>query len=335
MIIDTAGAPVIARDGGARLGQAAGRFSRRQVLAAGAGGALFAVGARFGAAAEGTPAAMAGQVVETIHGPVTAPAQPERIVAINFPSVLALLELGVMPVGITSYLPALPPGYPDVSGIALIDNDAGELDLETIIALEPDLLVGSDWADRSQQFLPYDELSRIAPTALFEWQSAAGNWEAEAAGVAEAIGKSAELAQLRDDYEQHAERIRTTYAGAPQAATWDLISASDSNWYLYGPTSSHGKVAIAAGVALGAAAEQTEGYTENSFERFDLLAQTGALLVRSAGDEGLQVLANVGTYQSLPSVRANHVFTSDYFFPSSYGLSQALLGDIEAGLQAL
>ena len=79
------------------------------------------------AGAQGTPEPEAARVVSTIHGDVTVPADPARIVAVNFPSVLALLDLGVTPVGITSYVPALPPGYPDLSGIAVIDNEMGEI----------------------------------------------------------------------------------------------------------------------------------------------------------------------------------------------------------------
>ena len=313
---------------------AGARFRRRQVLMAALGVGL---AGRFVSSvdAQGTPEPEAARVVSTIHGDVTVPADPARIVAVNFPSVLALLDLGVMPVGITSYVPALPPGYPDLSGIAVIDNEMGEIDLEKIISLQPDLIVGSDWADPAEQALPYDDLAAIAPTAIFEWQTAAGNWEAEAAGVAEAIGKTAELDALRKHYEDHAATVRSTYGEQLQQATWDLISASDTNWYLYGPTSSHGKVALAAGLTLGAAADQADGYVEESFERFDLLAHTGALLVRSAGDDGVKVLEGIETFQSLPAARGKHVFTTDYFFPSSYGLSEALLGDIEAALKAM
>lgn len=314
--------------------ESAARYDRRHVLAAGIGAVLTAA-AIASTAAQGTPTATAERVVSTIHGDVTVPANPARIVAVNFPSVLALLDLGVMPSGVTSYVPALPPGYPDLSGIEVIDNENSEIDLEKIISLQPDLIVGSDWLEPAEQALPYDDIAAIAPTAIFEWQTAAGNWEAEAAGVAAAIGKTSELDALRKQYEDHATTVRSIYAEQLQEATWDLISASDANWYLYGPTSSHGKVALAAGLTLGAAANQPDGYVEESFERFDLLAGTGALLVRSAGDEGLRVLAGIGTYQSLPAVRDGRVFTSDYFFPSSYGLSEALLDDIESALKTM
>ncbi|MGC4192710.1 MAG: hypothetical protein QM589_16325 [Thermomicrobiales bacterium] len=107
-------------------------------------------------------------MIETIHGSVTIPAHPTRILPVNFPSAVTLLELGVTPVGITSYLPELAPGIASPEGIPVIDSESGELNLELIASLKPDLIVGSDWKDPSQQQVFYEVLSRIAPTALFE-----------------------------------------------------------------------------------------------------------------------------------------------------------------------
>jgi iron complex transport system substrate-binding protein len=311
-------------------------LTRRRVIGATAGLATIAAfNTRRVRGQEASPAASGPRVVETIHGPVEVPANPQRIIAINFPSAIALIELGVTPVGVPNYLPALPPGFPDATAIEKIENEAYELDLEKIASLNPDLILGSDWLDPALQQAPYEDLSRIAPTALFEWQQAGGNWAAEAAGCAEAIGKTAELEALKKGFEDKAAEVKTTYAGVLAEYTWDIISASDAAWYLYGPSSSHGKVAAAAGIQFGAAADQTDGYVEYSLEQLNVLQETGALLVRSAGDTSLEVLPPLATFQSLPVVAGNRLYTTPYYFPSSYGLSSALLADIETGLKAL
>lgn len=283
-----------------------------------------------------SPAATASagdtRVIETIHGPVTIPAHPTRILPVNFPSAVTLLELGVTPVGITSYLPILAPGIASPEGIPVIESDAGELDLELIASLKPDLIVGSDWKNPADQQAPYQDLSRIAPTALFEWTQAAGNWPAEAAGCADAIGKTAELDALRTAYTDLAATIKSTYSDQIAADTWDLITAGPDAWYLYGPSSSHGQVLAAAGIHLGAAASQVDGYVEYSPERFDILQKTGAILIRTGDKDAVIPQA---TFTSLPAVMAGRLFTSDYFFPSSYGLSKALLVDVETGLKQL
>jgi iron complex transport system substrate-binding protein len=309
----------------------------RRAFVAGASGLAATAALRLNRASaqEATPSLVADRTVETIHGPVVVPGNPQRIVAVNFPSAVALLELGVTPVGITRYMPALPDGYPDITKIEIIENEAFELDLEKILSLQPDLILGADWKDPAQQSAPYEQLSAIAPTALFEWQQAAGNWAGEAAGCAEAIGKTAEFEALRKGYEDQAALVKETYAAVTAEITWDIISASETNWYLYGPSSSHGKVAVAAGIQLNAAGAQAEGYRELSFEEFNLLAETGAILIRSAGDATLATLPGIPTYTSLPAVTAGHVVETPYYFPSSYGLSKALLADIEDGLKAL
>ncbi|MGC4107582.1 MAG: ABC transporter substrate-binding protein [Thermomicrobiales bacterium] len=279
-----------------------------------------------------SPASGETREIETIHGPITIPANPMRIVPVNFPSAVTLLELGVMPVGITSYLPKLAPGIATPDGIPVIQTESGEFDLELIASLKPDLIVGSDWKDPEKQLAPYEEFTHIAPTVLFEWKQAAGNWPVEAAGCADAVGKTAEFEALRASYLDLAQTVKTTYAAQLEAYTWDLFSAGADAWYLYGPSSSHGQVLAEAGIHFGAAASQTDGYVEYSPERFDLLKDTGALLTYA--DEVEATMAQP-TFASLPAVTAGHLFTSEYFFPSSYGLSSALLKDIEAGLKQL
>lgn len=311
-------------------------MSRRTISAAAGAAALVALGIggipRARAQSATPDATPATRTIETIHGAIAIPVHPTRIVAVNFPSAVTLLELGVMPVGIPSYLPTLAPGIASPEGMPVVQNDAGDFDLELIASLKPDLIVGSDWKDPSQQLAPYAEFTRIAPTVLFEWKQAAGNWPAEAAGCAEAVGKTAELDALRASYTQLADDIKTTYAAQIAAFTWDLITGGEDAWYLYGPSSSHGEVLAQAGIRFGAGATQTDGYVEYSIERFDVLKDTGAILIRT--DE-LEVTKAHPTFASLPAVTAGHLFASDYFFPSSYGLSSALLKDVETGLAQL
>ncbi|MGC4192709.1 MAG: hypothetical protein QM589_16320 [Thermomicrobiales bacterium] len=137
---------------------------------------------------------------------------------------------------------------------------------------------------------------------------------------------------MRTAYTDLARSIKTTCADQIAAFTWDLITGGPDVWYLYGPSSSHGQVLAAAGIRFGATATQTDGYAEYSPERFDLLKDTGAILVRTGDKAALDPQA---TFASLPAVTTDRLFTSNYFFPSSYGLSKALLQDVEAGLKQL
>ncbi|MGC4191588.1 MAG: ABC transporter substrate-binding protein [Thermomicrobiales bacterium] len=302
-------------------------MTRRQVLGAGLGlRAALLGGAPSVLAQIATPAATpaGAKSIDTLHGPVSIPANPQRIVSLHFPIAVAMLELDVIPVGRPTYLPAFPEGHPSGDDIPTIDEANGNLDLEKIISLKPDLIIGDDWLDPSQQNAPYRKLTAIAPTILFEWKSAAGNWEAEAAGTAEALGKTKELDAQRAAYDAQAEDVKKAYADTLKTFKWDVISGDGGNWYLYSANSSHGKVVAHAGITFAAAANQTDGFAEYSYEQFDLLKDFDALLISAPSTE----ILDVPTFKALPAVQAGHVFTSDYFFPSSYGLSTALLDDI-------
>ena len=306
----------------------------RRTVAAGLAG-LIALGVRRADARQATPAASGTRPVNTVHGVVEVPTNPRRVVALTYISSIAAAELGVMPVGVTRWIPELPPGFPDMADIAKVENTSYDLDIEAIIALEPDLILGSDVLDPADQQLPYEHLSRIAPTALFEWVGGGANWAVEAAGCAQALGKDDQFAELRAAYDQKAEQIKKTYAEELTALTFDFLDAGESEWYLHGPASTHCKVAIDAGVTLGAGAALADAFTGYSFEQLNVLTDTGALMVRAEPDPSLAILRTLPTFTTLPAVAADHVLTTDYFYVASYAQCNALLEDLEAGLGSL
>lgn len=306
----------------------------RRTVAVGLAG-LVGLGVSRADARQATPPASGTRSVETIHGAVDVPINPQRVVALTYISSIAAAELGVMPVGVTRWIPELPPGFPDMASVAKIENTSYDLDIEAIIALEPDLILGSDVLDSADQQLPFDHLSRIAPTALFEWVRGGANWAAEAAGCAQALGKEDEFAELRAGYDQKAEQVKETYTEELTALTFDFLDAGESEWYLHGPASTHCKVAIDAGVTLGAGAALDDAFTGYSFEQLNVLTDTGALVVRAAPDPSLAILRALPTFTTLPAVTADRVLTTGYFYVASYAQCDALLNDLATGLGSL
>jgi iron complex transport system substrate-binding protein len=271
--------------------------------------------------------------VRTVYGPVEVPNEPKRIVALDFPEATALADLGVKPVGVPFYIPSLPAYETFFKGLPKVTDSSAEPQLEDIAALEPDLIVG-DVNELEGKKGIYEKLSQIAPTALFEWQTAAGAWEVDAMGTAEAIGKTAPMEKLRGAYEAHAAKIGKKYADVLDTHTVDLLNGEPGVWYLYGPTSSHAKVLIAAGAKLGAGTSVgNEGFAEYSTEKYPLLKDSGILVVgeESAGSGAKEVTSNP-LFANLPAAKAGDVMETPYFFPSSYAIAEALLGDFEAFL---
>lgn len=289
-----------------------------------------------GSAAPHDTATADGHTVTTLYGAVTAPATAKRIVALDFPEATALADLGVKPVGIGSYTPDFPAYTSFFQGVPQVTDDKGLPDLEKIAAAKPDLIIGDMFAsDVEKNRALYEKLTAIAPTVMLEWTQAAGNWPADAAGTAAAIGKTPQLTALKDSYEKHAEQIHEKYADVLAANPVDLVSGTASTWYLYGPSSSHGAVLAAAGAHFGAAATQKDGYVEYSPEKYGMLDKTGLVIVSATSAADAEPVTANPVFAALPAAQAGHVVTSRSFFPSSYGIANALLDDFAAALDDL
>ena len=279
------------------------------------------------------------RTVETIHGPVEIPTAPTRVVALNFVDTANLLDLGVTPVGGTTAGVSFLPEYADaIAAMPDVINVDGSVNLELVASLEPDLIIGSDWLDASQQYMPYDELATIAPTALFEWQQAAGNWPDQAAHFADAVGKSSELEALKSDYEAQAEEISTTYADLLASQQWALVQGGQGEWYYYTPNSSHGRVLADAGVQFAPIQTAEEGgFVTMSSEQVAELAPADVIAINAneSAADGLVLLEGEPLWPTLPAVQNEQVFPLQWFFPTSYKVSMALLDELTATLDTM
>jgi iron complex transport system substrate-binding protein len=276
------------------------------------------------------------RTVDTLYGEVTVPATVKRVVAFGFPEDTALADLGITPVGRDSYIPDLPLYDKLLKPVPVVTDESGLPDLEKIAALKPDLIVGDvPKADKEKYRSVVEKLAKIAPTAAFEWKPAAGNWPAEAAGVAEAVGRTKQLAALKAEFEKKAAAIKQTYADVLAANTVDLVSGTEGTWYLYDATSSHGAVLAAAGARFGAAATQTVGFQQYSTEKYGVLRDTGILVVENAGGDDAAGVTSNPVFAGLPAAQAGHVIETRYYFPSSYRIADALLDDVAAGLKRI
>jgi len=129
------------------------------------------------------------------RGETCVPNNPQRLVVLG--GLDYALSLGVKPIGSDGvsrefYLKELADGIEEVGG-----NDAPSL--ERILALKPDLILGSDYVDSS-----YNALSQIAPTVLISYGHS-GEWKDFFMHYAEVLGKTAEAEQVMARYYQRLE----------------------------------------------------------------------------------------------------------------------------------
>jgi iron complex transport system substrate-binding protein len=296
---------------------------------------LIACGGDDDKAEEPTPAATT-RMIETINGSVEVPVAPQRIVCLDYISTAAVLEAGMVPVGIgQGTITSLPQYAEQVKALPDVAvKQFAEPNLELIASLNPQIILGSDWLATEKRTMPYERLTQIAPTALMEWQAAGGNWAEQATRFADAIGRGETMAGLQKQYTDRVGQIKSSYARALGSLTWDLVDGSATGqWFLYGPGSAHGKVFTDAGVRLNAAAGQQANFAAQSLENLNLLAQTD--IVGFGDGPNAVALREEPLFQSLKAAQTKHTPVFKWFFPSSFKKALALLDELEAVLKTL
>ncbi|QNK57687.1 ABC transporter substrate-binding protein [Paenibacillus sp. PAMC21692] len=166
------------------------------------------------------------RVVSTVNGDVSIPAQPERIAATYYVGELA--ALGIKPAGASTRL--LPDQSPNLSEFTSGSADIGQFppNKEAIVALEPDLILATDFDE-----VDYVDYSKIAPTVIIPW-SADDVW-AKLRAVAALLDKEEEAEVYISDYEEKAIAAREAVKGhVAEGETVSIIRFFGSSIRVYG-----------------------------------------------------------------------------------------------------
>ncbi|CAM4340110.1 ABC transporter substrate-binding protein [Paenibacillus tarimensis] len=145
------------------------------------------------------------RTVKHSMGEETLTGTPERVVVLTQEGTEAVLELGIKPVGaVNSGLGDdwFPHVRSQMEGVTEL-GDETEPDLELILSLKPDLILGNKV--RHEEI--YSQLKEIAPTVLSE--DLAGNWKENFMLYAEALNKTAEGEAAMAAYHAHIEQAKT------------------------------------------------------------------------------------------------------------------------------
>jgi iron complex transport system substrate-binding protein len=138
----------------------------------------------------------------------TAPNYPKRVVVLAPILLENTLALGITPVGApkaSSYYLHLSPKL--LQNIEETGDASLPTNLETILSLKPDLILGSIY---QQEIYPL--LSQIAPTILFDTLAGAGvqrgDWEKFFYQVADALAEKQKAIQIMADYKNHLAQVK-------------------------------------------------------------------------------------------------------------------------------
>jgi iron complex transport system substrate-binding protein len=129
---------------------------------------------------------------------------PQRVVVLTNEATDMALALGVTPIGAVKSWQGTP--YYDYIEDQLTDvpvvGDEFQPNLEQIVALKPDLIIGS----KVRQEQVYDKLSAIAPTVFSETLGA--TWKDNLQLYAKAFNQEAEAEALLTDWDQRVENLK-------------------------------------------------------------------------------------------------------------------------------
>ncbi|ALJ19778.1 ABC transporter substrate-binding protein [Microbacterium sp. No. 7] len=169
------------------------------------------------AAAEATT-----RVVTTDQGEVTIPADPQRVVLLNFALAGYLFDLDVPVVGLTQedfdYEASFSDFWADdaeAQGTEFISWSGDGFDLEAILALEPDLIVGGGVGfPLMLATQAYDDLGDIAPTVIVSGTKA--TWQEQFSFLAgDVFGKGEVYDEALAAYEKRVDEVAAAITPPP------------------------------------------------------------------------------------------------------------------------
>ncbi|MEL6398356.1 MAG: iron-siderophore ABC transporter substrate-binding protein [Cyanobacteria bacterium J06626_4] len=192
--------------------------------------------------------------VEHAMGTTAVPMAPERVVVLDYAPLDSALALEVEPIGRMTILPSSL--YPSSVETMPIVGTGRQPDLETILQLQPDLILGN----RRSSGQIYSKLAQIAPTVLTPDNGREGEWQDNFQLYAEALGKPEQAEQLLADYQQRVEAVQAALPQAPEAIAVSVIAHWSGGIVAYSVDSFPGSVLKDVGLARNPAQGEGKHY---------------------------------------------------------------------------
>src|SRR6478735_3585864 len=260
------------------------------------------------------------------YGETVVPEEPKRVVSVGVTEQDVLLQLGVVPVGVTEWYGDQPdatwPWAHDLLDGAQPEvlHTSDGLEFEKIAALEPDLIVGTN-AGLSEK--DYDLLSGIAPTITSVEGSSEyfSPWPEQTLQIARALGREADGRAIVDEVaDQYAAVAEAHPEWADLTATFSQGGPYDGLLYVYPPgLSTDFLTDLGFTITTGVEEYAPKGsQAEISAENVGLI-DADVIVFATESAEQLDELQAFGTVSSLSAVAENRaVYTDDILAGAIY-----------------
>ncbi|WP_379142931.1 AraC family transcriptional regulator [Paenibacillus sp. sgz500992] len=249
------------------------------------------------------------RVVSTLKGDVEVPANPQRVASDQYMG--QLLKLGIVPVGVRSYM--LNESWIKMAGISeeLISGieDLGNfpMNLEKLTYLEPDLIIGSI----EKNIEDYQKIGTTVFLPYWEGESTAGPLD-KFRRISEIFGKEQVAEQWIAEYEAKVAEARQKIAGiVKDGETVSIVQVANKALYVLGAKGgNYGSPTIYQMLKLpptDKALHMKEGFENISLEVLPEY-MGDHIFVYGSKDEGASAVLDSGIWKGLPAVQKGQVY---------------------------
>ncbi|WP_404335507.1 iron-hydroxamate ABC transporter substrate-binding protein [Planococcus rifietoensis] len=238
---------------------------------------------------------------ESENGTVEVPADPQRVVALAYGG--NVMSLDVPLAGIDAWAIDNPNYEPYLDGV----EEVSEENLEKIIELDPDLIIGYSTLQN------VDKLEQIAPTVTFTYGKV--DYLTQHLEIGKLLNKEDEAQAFVDDFKERAQAAgEEIKAEIGEDATVSVIENFDKQLYVYGDNWGRGTEILyqEMGLNMPEKVEEmalTDGYYALSQEV--LPEYMGDYVIFSKDSEQDNSFQETDLYQNTPAVKNDQVFEAD------------------------
>lgn len=239
---------------------------------------------------------------ESENGPIKVPAHPKRVVVLTG-NAGDLISLGVNIVGVDEWAKQSPLFKEQLKDVPSVSDE----DVEKIIELKPDLIIGSN--DNKN----LEKLKSIAPTVTYTYNKV--DYLTQHLEIGKLVNKEKEAQNWIDDFKKRAQTIgNKVKAKIGENATVTVMESYEKDMGLFGDSWGRGTEVLyqAMGLKMPEKVKEMtskEGYYMISSEV--LPDYVGDYLIISKYNEQENSYQQTDLYKEMPAVKNNHVIEVD------------------------
>lgn len=275
------------------------------------------------------------RLIQHAMGETEVPVNPQRVVVLDGPQLDAALMLGITPVGSTVAATGTLPGYlgDTVDGIEIL-GQIGEPDLEKIVQLQPDLILGVKF--RHEEIYP--QLSAIAPTVFSD--DVGTHWKDDFTLFANALNQAEAGAAISSAFAERTATLGAAINAAEPGLTVSVVRFLASGVRIYLKSSYIGTILEDLSLARPESQDYGDAETRHDTISRERIRDVDAsvIFVTVYGDSSeteLDGYVSDPLWQQLTGVQNNRVYyvnDETWMIAIGYQAANLVLDDIEAFL---